>query len=423
MNRTALDGFAAALLAVESFTDGHAVLHGPGGCRNYNSFTSSQCFPRKERRDNERFYGKYFFGNRRLPCTYVDEYDYINGTKEKLMDSIPIICDSFPGEFCVFVQSPGVALIGDNITDCIAKAGYSNRAAAVNESLISQPFAPSYDHTVLTVLKWMHPARRKARKGTVNILGLPITANDWSVALEEFRGHLESMGLEVISAPGAGCSSEELRASVEAEFNVVIQREYCRHTADYYRDEYGIECIECDQGAPVGFDALESWIDRIAEATGADPEKPREKIMDAKRRAFRILSSTVYLKSPKYRRFSVVSESSVALPLTRWLFSYLFMMPAAAVCTKGSDQEYRGRLSGFLEGIDCPDAMDRDPDGAETSYLFADGQYAALAEATGLCDKGIDIGLPSLLRVNFLSRPIFGIHGAMYLLDEIFRRA
>ena len=420
-DRTPMDGFAGALLAVESFSDGHAVLHGPGGCRNYHTFLSSQCVPRSEPGDQERFAGKYFMGMPRLPCTFVDEDDYINGTEEKLVDCIPYVCGSDPDGFFVFVQSPGASLIGDRIGDLISEAGLSDRALAIEESLISQPFAPSYDHTLRSILSWKKPEKRRVRKGTVNIIGIPVTSNDWKDALKDLSDDLGSMGLEVVCALGAGCSLDDMNRSVEAEFNVVVQMEYCRRTAELYLESYGIPWICYEGGAPVGFDAYESWIHLIAETAKADPEPVLKRIKAAKRRAYDVISSSALAKRTEFHRFSCIADSSIALPLTMWLRSYLRMIPSAIVLEDGAFDPYAERLEEFLKEIGCAEALGKDI-GPGTGYLFADGNYAALAEKTGRCVKGIDINRPSMHRVGFIPRPVFGVTGAMHILDEIFRR-
>ena len=130
MNRIVPDGFAGALMAVESFSDGRAVLHGPGGCRNYHNFMASRYYPRANTENPDRYAKRFFFGQSRLPCTYVDERDYIYGSHEKIEESLPVIC-SDDDSFLVFIRSPGAALIGDNITDIIDRLGYSDRAMAV----------------------------------------------------------------------------------------------------------------------------------------------------------------------------------------------------------------------------------------------------------------------------------------------------
>ena len=195
-----MDGFTGSLMAVESFSDIKAALHGPGGCRQYHAFTSKKCYQRADPKDQGKYWKPFFFGQHRIPCTYIDEADYIHGSEAKLRQAIPIICDVDEG-YTVFIKSPGASLIGDNITDLISELGYSKRAMAVEESLVSMPYAFSYDHTIRSILDWMDAEKRPVRKGSVNILGIPITSKDWERSIEDIRHILELMEVEVIVYP------------------------------------------------------------------------------------------------------------------------------------------------------------------------------------------------------------------------------
>lgn len=415
------DGFTGALMAVESFGNGRAVLHGPGGCRSYHSFAASRCYSKARQGDYEKYSVPYFFGHSRVPCTYMDENDYIHGSEQKIEECLPILCSD--GDiFNVFIRSPGAALIGDNITDAIERAGYSDRAMAVEESLISQPFSSSYDHTVRTIMQWIGPAKKETQPGTVNILGLPISGNDWESALEDLTHLLELCGLKVLASPGAGCSLEDVRGSVAAEYNVIVSSEYCVRTAEYYEKEHGIPAIFCDCGAPVGFDAAEEWIKTVASKTGRSADEACRLIQDKRELVFRRIKGLLYTNKVKCNDFTAMADGSVLLPLVKWLYDYLGMVPASVTPDPGTDDRTAAEIRSLLRSIGAEDAWRSDPASGKTDFAFADGHTAEMLEMAGHCCKGVDIGYPSLTRVGFLPRPIYGVSGTMYLLDEIFSR-
>ena len=418
INRICMDGFTGALLAAESFSDGRAVLHGPGGCRGYHVLLAGRCYPRSEPSDFRRYSQQYFFGQPRMPCTYIDEDSYINGSDRKLEECIPIVCGA-DDSFSVFIPSPGAALIGDNITDAIERSGYGNRALAIDESLISQPFSASYDHIVRSIIEWKAPARKKTIPKTVNILGLPISSNDWQDSLAELRSILGVMGITVISSPGAGCSAAELEDSAAAEYNVCVCPEYCRRTAAFYESEYGIPTIFSEAGAPVGFDAVEHWAKNIGRIAGADTSKAEECIRKAKERVFRKMNGSFLSKRVKCSGFTIMADSSVTYPLMKWLYSYLCMLPVSISADPGEDESMVSSIIGFLEGAGIREAWNSDPAQA-ADFMFTDGHTAETQMMIGNCRKGIDIGMPSLSHVKFIPRPVFGVNGSMYILDEIF---
>lgn len=413
------DGFTGAIMAVESFRDGRAVLHGPGGCRGYHSFSASKYYSKAGPGDYEKYSLPFFFGQPRIPCTYMDEDDYIHGSIDKIEECLPILCAD-DDVFNVFIKSPGAALIGDNITDAIELAGCSDKAMAVEESLISEPFSSGYDHTVRRIIQWMDPKKKDAVPGTVNILGLPITSNDWESALEDLKNLLEMTGLEVVSSPGAGCGRDDIEKSVSAEYNVIISNEYCARTAEYYEEKYGIPSIRFDGGSPVGFDATEGWIETVASKTGRNADRVKNLINDRKVRVFKRIKGTLYTNKVKGNDFAATADGSVLLPLTKWLFGYLGMAPASLTPNPGTDEDTAVKIRSFLRDIGAENAWRSDPLPEKIDFVFADGHTAEMLELSDRCYKGVDIGYPSLAKIGFLPRPIYGISGTMYLLDEIF---
>ena len=418
INRICMDGFTGSVMAAESFSDGRAVLHGPGGCRSYHALMTARCYPRAEPADFKKYSQQYFFGNPRIPCTFIDEDSYINGSEKKLVECIPIICDA-DDHFSVFISSPGAALIGDNITDAIERCGYKGRAMAVTESLISQPFPSSYDRTIRSIIEWKAPKRKDTIPKSVNILGLPISSKDWQDALADLTSILNDMGITVISSPGTGCSSEDLERSTAAEYNVCVCPEYCRRTSAYYENNYGIPTIFSEIGAPVGFDAVEHWAENIGKVMGADVSKVSARIRAAKERTFKWMRGSFLSRRVKYSRFTVMADGSVAYPLTKWLYEYLCMLPVSISADPGEDKSMVSSLIGFLDDAGLKEAWNSDP-AQKVDFMFADGHTAETQAMIGSCGKGVDIAMPSLTNINFIPRPIFGINGCMYLLDEIF---
>lgn len=419
INRICMDGFTGALLAVESFSDGCAVLHGPGGCRNYHTFLSSQCYPRANPGDFKKYSQQYFFGQARIPCTFLDEDNYINGSDKKLEECISLICN-INNCFNVFIESPGAALIGDNITDAIERAGFNNKAMVIEESLISQPFSTSYDHTIKSILEWKSPKKKDTIPNTVNILGLPISSNDWEDSLTDLKLMLNKMGIEVIASPGAGCSAAELDKSTTAEFNVCISPEYCTRTASFYEEEYDIPTIVSEMGAPVGFDATEYWARNIAEIMGADTTMINKYVHKYKERAFKRISGSLYSQRVKCCRFTIMTDSSIMYPLMRWLYSYLCMIPISISADSGADKTIEKSAIKFLEDAGLKDAWYTDPAANKVDFMFTDGHTAETQMMIGTCRKGVDIALPNLSRANFIPRPIYGLNGSLYILDEVF---
>ncbi|MDR2698315.1 MAG: nitrogenase component 1 [Candidatus Methanoplasma sp.] len=414
-----MDGFTGALMAVESFDGTATVLHGPGGCRNYHTFLSSQCYSRRSPENFRKYSQKYFYWNSRMPCTYMDENDYINGAESKIEEILPIVKE-VDGGVAVFIQSPGAALIGDNISDMIERLGYADSALVIEESLISRPFSSSYDHTVRSIIEWKGPERTEVRKGAVNILGLPITTKAWADSLEELRSMLALCGIEVLTSPGAGCSVNDIGVSANAEYNVMVCPEYGLRTAEYYERRFRMRCIRPEAGAPVGFDASEGWIKNICKVMGKDPSPALEYIGRQRLRAFNTIDKLVYNQKTKGMRFAVMADSSVLLPLTKWLYSYLSMIPVFLEAEPGEDQGCMKALNAFIESKGLRSHLEKDISRSEPYFVFADGHMSETLRLMDVCKAGVDISAPDLSHFSFIPKPVMGALGSMYILDEIF---
>lgn len=413
--RTLPDGLDGAIMAVESIEDAVAFLHGPGGCRVRLMVHSTAVFPRHD--CDDRCIIPYYNGYPRVPATYLDEYDYINGASYKLDEGLGIVGSREPN-LVVTVDSPGASLIGDDHDGAILRAGMSDRALHIDSDMFSMPMQWSYGHTLAAVMEHLSPERKEVRRGTVILLGLTIMDKDWMDSRDELISYLEDMGLEVLCCPGAGASTEELKASVEAEYAVVVCPESCSGLLEYYRDK-GVKAIVSDAGAPVGFDALRSWIGAVAEATGTDPSVPLERVEAEEIRITNRLVGTRYnVARIRGLTFSVAGISSVVRPLTEWLYSYIAMAPVAVSLDPGSDDYQTSMLREFLERTDYAESFGKEPvEGCDV--VLSEGITAYTMRFNGTCSIGIAIGQSSMGLDDIIPRPVFGLQGVRYLLDEL----
>lgn len=415
MKRTLPDGFTGAVTAVESIYDAVAVIHGPGGCRVRHMVHSSAVFPRLVD-PSDLDMGPFYYGFPRVPATYLDEYDYVHGASFKAREGLEYISAKDPA-LAVIINSPGAALIGDNHEKSIEESGIS-RAVFTDEVLVSMPFTSCYAHTLLSTLKYLAPESSTVRKGTAVILGLTIMDKDWAAAAEELSDYVESMGLEVICLPGAGASTEELAASVEAEYAIVVCPEACDGIPEFYESR-GSTVIRSAAGAPVGFDATEEWIRTIAEVAGRDCT---EALSAVRREKTRIRDKLTGLRYNAMRirglTFSAAGIASVVRPLTQWLYGYMAMAPIAVAVDPGADGREVSELKDFLDSVDYSDSFGKEP--VEGSgVVLCEGFTAVTMEIAGECIIGIPIAHSSMGLDDVIPRPIYGLQGVRYILDEL----
>ena len=417
MSRTLPDGFVGAVMAVESISDAIAFLHGPGGCRNRFMVYSSAVNPRMTLEENDSYFIPYFYGYPRVPATFLDEYDFINGAYYKLEEGLPIVSSKEAG-LIVIINSPGAGLIGDNHEKAIKEAGLEGRAIYMDEALVSMPMTQGYDHTLRQILEHLAPVRGKVEKDTVNLLGLTVLDKDWSAAKEEFVENLEAMGLKVRCIPGAGADLQGLKDSVNSEYCVVVCPEACSTLCDYY-ESMGLKIIRPRSGAPVGFDAVEDWYRNIAEATGKDASVPVSKVDTARAKIYdKFVGMRYNALRIKGLRFSIAGIASVVRPLTEWMYSYLATAPIAVDVDLGYDQNEVDKLKEFLDSVDYGSSFGKEPKKG-SDIVLSEGITALTMRNNGECRIGIPIGHSSMGLDDVIPRPVYGVQGALYILDEI----
>lgn len=414
--RTIPDGFNGAVMAVESIEDAAVFLHGPGGCRVRHMVHSTAVFPRVAPGSPEDYYGMYYYGYPRVPASYLDEYDFINGAFYKMAEALPVVASKEPS-LIVVINSPGAALIGDNHEKAIRDSGLEDRAIYMDESLVSMPMTECYGHMLRAVMEHLSPERGEPIPGTVNLLGLSLFDKDWAAGKEELCSLVERMGLKVLSTPGAGASIAELRESVRAELDVVVCPEMCAGLLEYYESK-GIPTVRSPSGPPVGFAAIRRWVESIAEAAGRDPTPALEAVRSAERKVYdKFMGMKYNALRIKGLSFSIAGTASVVRALTEWLYGYLSMVPAEVALDPGADEEEAAQLERFLEERDMSDALGKEPSGSCEVVLCEGVTALTLAEANGCI--GIPIGYSCSGMDDVIPRPLYGIQGALYILDEM----
>ncbi|MCQ2069674.1 MAG: nitrogenase component 1 [archaeon] len=408
------DGFAGALMAAEGFKDVCTLLHGPGGCRFRYMRLSRELYSRPTDSAEDSL-DPYFNGNPRIPCTFLDEKDYIYGGVDKVKEALERIA-SRGCPLIVVIDSPATALIGDNVRKAIDDLGLSDRAFTIDFNPVSQTLSQGTDSVTTEIVKFIGPVPRTKMKDTVNLIGIPLLCRDWEGTVEEVTSLLDMMGLKVHTAIGAGSSVEEVRRSADAEYNICVYPDCCEKLGRYYEDTFGIPCNRMDY-APIGFDATEEWIRSVAEMTGHDPSVALEHLCSTRKRVRSVLlSDERRARRVTGAHFAIECEGSTAVPLCRWLHRYLSMIPVA-VDGIGPDP-LKEELEKYAEENGLGDIVGKPA--TEGDYLFSSGDYSAMWELSGKFGKGVDIGFPPRREFLFNNKTVVGVRGTLNILDSIF---
>jgi len=414
------DGFIGTLLAIEGISDARAVMNGPNGCRGNPAYFSDRHYPRENSLNRRSFEELFFFGQSRIPCTYLDSDDYILGSTQKLQEILPLIAEKGDA-FLALVNSPGASLIGDDLNRFLKEARLDHICMAFEGAAYSRPLPEGFDVAIAAVLRWLRLSRLPRVKNRVNLLGFSMTQKFWQGNIAEIRHLCELMGLTVVSVPGAGSSISELRESTTASCNIVVFPEYSQKTAEFYESEFGIPAVYSHDGAPVGFTATETWIRTVAAATGRDPAPALEEIKKQRTHAYHQIARYYHEAGyPRGTTFAVRGDSSFVLPLTMWLYEYLGMLPVSVETMAGEDPGSIVRLREFLAAHDLSGALGADPAAAGPDIYFGDGLSGKDLELSGRCRKSVEIFNRMNGDVHFTQKAFLGGVGALWILELVF---
>lgn len=404
------DGFMGALFAFEGVKDSITILNGPTGCKYYPASLSESMFEREVSFNPLVNVMEFYFGQSRIPCTYLDADDYIMGTEPKMLRIDAQARDRKPS-FIGMINSPGASLIGDGL-----RVGDDQIPTARLESPgYSECMGEGFQRGVLSILKSINLRSQIMKPATVNLIGLSIWHLGWKDSIEDLTGLLNLCGIEVICTLGVDCSVEEMQKSTQASLNVIVDEDFSVSICRWFEQEWNVPYVRPPNGCPVGFDYLEDWIRLVCEGVAVDPRPALDRIQEMRRRAYReIFRLHTSTGLPKGQTFSVIAHSALATPIVKFLHSYLGMVPVSICINEGSREELDRYLSEFgMEGIT------NDLFIHPTDVVVGDGNTIAAMMAKGLTDNGVDIVNPSLKSVKMRPEPVLGLQGTCRLLDSI----
>lgn len=412
------DGFAGAILAVEGIRDAAVLLNGPTGCKFYHGAVSDAQLPRESSMDPMQFSEEFYFGQPRVPATYLDDHDYVFGATEKLERILPRVAEKGHRLIAV-VNSPGAALIGDDLERFVASAGLSIPCVAIESAGFSVGFSRGFQDTVIRTLKLLAPPPVPVQAKRVNLVGLSIFHKHWEGNIAELRRLLSLCGVSVNTVLCAGCTVADLKHVAAGEANLVIHPEFADELVPFLQSRFGHPALIPQGGAPIGFQETENWIHAVCALLDADPAPACAEIKESRRRAYEILSRFNSLTGlPRGATFALQADGSVSLPLVRWLYDYLGMVPIAISLVE-TTCGYADALREFLEHIGCADAWEADVTDQYPDLVFGCERFISRFRARGLPVVGIDIALPGSGAVEVIPRCHMGATGALWLLERI----
>ncbi len=412
------DSFTGAIAAVEGIWDAAVLLNGPTGCKFFHGALCESQMPRTGLLDPLYYSEPFYFGQSRVPATFLDDYDYVFGATGKLEDILPVVAAKGHGLIAV-VNSPGAALIGDDLDRFIQNARLPVPCVAIENAGFSLPMSQGFQRGMMGVLKALDVKRRAWSEKTVNLVGISIAHHHFQGNVDELKGLLNACGIQVNTCMGAGCTLAELENAGSARFNVVIHEEYATELVPFMAENWGVASMVPPMGAPVGFEATASWIELVCRRLDADPEPALKMIQKARRQAYTALNRFNTLTGlPKGACFALSADGSLVWPLLVWLYEYLGLVPVSVWVT-GESGLFEERIQAFLASINCLDAWQADTARVKPDIAIGSGAFIARLGLKYPDIAGIEISLPAGSYMHVIPKPHMGPKGALYLIERI----
>lgn len=432
------DSITGMIFAAEGIRNTVVLLNGPMGCKFYHSTTSQFLSMRpllylpSEKGEkvpvDYNYLNNWFFRQPRVPCTYLDSYDYVYGTSEKVREGLLFLREHVKFELLVIVNSPGASLIGDHLKE-LADAVLDGMPCVILESPgFSRDYAVGYEDAVLEIFRqvpamniWGKPEGSPERTGkkTVNILGLSI----WNRYYEGDRAELERLlrlcGVEVNCFLCAGCSLEDIRNLPRADLNLVVNPQMGSRCAEALYQMYGTEAWVCPS-LPIGFSAAEEMCLGLCRKLGTDASGMMEDSGRARALVWYKINEVYQMCGlPKGVTFAVAGSCCEVYGYSRFFMEYLGMIPDCMAVTSAGESALQEQLYCLAREYHGEHALEKDILDTRAELVFADANTIAALKAAGRVFCGIEISLPGMGYTDIIPKTHLGIQGAMFLTEQV----
>ena len=413
------DGLTGAVAAIEGIRDAAVLLNGPTGCKFYHGAVCEDRMQRVDSLDPLRYSEPFYFGQPRVPSTYLDGDDYVFGATEKLESILRRIAKDKGHGLVAVVNSPGAALIGDDLEGFLKRAGLPATCVAVENPGFSTSFADGFEKAAVKAVAALAEDHPPSKEKCINLIGLSLMDRHWEGDETELKRLLGLCGITVNAVLCAGVRTRQIRSLGRACINAGIHADLAVPVGNYLQERFGTPLVVPSCGAPVGFDAVEQFVTEVCDAVGVPKKPAMEEIDRCRGRAYGAISRFHTITGlPEGASFALKAPVSMALPLTRWLYTYLGMVPVAVYPEPGHPL-YHDALSGFLEEIGCAPALNPVRIDEIPRVVLASGTVLARIKAMGIDFAGVELSLLSGGRIDVIPRALMGGLGTLYIIEEI----
>ncbi|MDD7347502.1 MAG: nitrogenase component 1 [Clostridiales bacterium] len=449
------DSLSGILFALEGVDKICTLLNGPTGCKFYHSAISDNQRIFQHELDPMNHHEDFFFGQPRIPSTYLDKRDYVYGSRDKLNMAIKYIEANFDYEMICIVNSPGAALIGDDLEGILSSACQHTPYMTIQTPGFSENISTGYEYGVISLLEKLsgndqadnvstgsrstkspHPTmtvndcqdgqasilsslNKKNQEPVVNLLGLPIYKNYYDGDIKEITRLLGMCGIKVASSLCSDCSLEDIRNLKNGALNIVVDREYGEKTAKWLYDHTGVKYF-VSPCLPIGFEETEKFIKSICHVLNCSDAPFIEEAERARALAYIQLSRLNSLTGlPRGVGFAVKGSYNQCFSYSNFLIRYLGMIPRAFLVDDPEVDFLKNDLNALLEERHMASMLSKDFYDEDFHIAIADGSTIAKLKLLKKEFSGIENSLPSMGYINVIPKTHLGLNGALLLIEQI----
>ena len=421
------DSISGVLLALEGVGGCVTLLNGPSGCKFYHSSVSDNQMIRQLEFDPLNFPVKWYFGQPRVPCTYLDNGDYVYGSEEKIREAMEFFRDALPFSWLFVINSPGAALIGDDLAGLAGEILPDRKVMVLETPGFSETVTKGYERAGFALLdalaargclgeKTSRPAGSVPR---VNLIGHCLFQRNLTGDVEEMKRLFALMGVEVNCVFLGGGRAEETERLADADLNVVIWPEYGEGIAKRLQELTEVPYYVCTP-PPVGFISTEKMLKETAELLGADPSGALDESGRARARCYAMISRMNSLTGmPDGVPYAAEGRASELLAYVEFLTGYLGMVPDALSLLDPEEGPMLNALRSRLAGLRRGDALKRAPEDSRAQLVFASANTLARMKFMGKDFSGIETGLPTFGYYDVIPKTHLGIRGGLLLTEMV----
>ena len=413
------DSISGIIFAFEGISRSIVLLNGPTGCKYYHSAVSDGQMIRQAEFDPLKFPEKWYFGQPRVPCSYLDNYDYVFGSHDKLEEALNYICNNIDFDILCIVNSPGAALIGDDLAGIARRIVVDKPVIIIETPGFSSDICKGYESAVLGLINQLKLTQSNKASQAVNILGLSLHHRNCGGDIIELKHMMELCGIEVNCVLCADCDITSIKKLPDAALNIVINPEYASETVEHLHKLFGTQYHICD-GPPIGFKATEVFMHDICNKLNADISGFTNYCERARARAFSFISRINSLTGmPRGVTFAVEGTYSELYAYTSFFVRYFGMIPVCTSVTNPDSDCYKEIFYNLLDELQAKSALNQDIMKTDGQFVLASGNTIAGLKLRKHSFFGIETALPTLGYIDVVPKTHLGVKGGLLLVEDV----